>query len=104
MTLIIDGQRAIASGTVMIPPHTRGAIELPGGTVELTFDTTGDPGFTWDHWHLTVRSPENPLGIGLQIPLERKGDSQSLLSLTIHTVGSAGNVHRIIHYTAYVGP
>ncbi|MBD8549504.1 hypothetical protein [Sphingomonas sp. CFBP 8764] len=102
VTLYINGKEALVSGTALIPIGTEGAIRVPGGTIALRFQSLGDPGYRWDHWSLTITSPDNPLGIGLEVPLPLvQGQGQMLLALTVHTIGQGPNVHRIVNYTGY---
>jgi hypothetical protein len=99
--LQINGAPVVAAGSVMIPPGVQGAISIPGGLINLRFQTEGLEGFHWNHWTLTITAKANPLGVALDVPLATGAGSPLNLSMTIHTVGNGPNFYRIIHYTAY---
>ena len=101
--VFVNGKPAVIDGVVMIPPGAEVAVPIPGGLLYLRFKTEGDEGYTWDHWYLTVTAKENPLGIGLSIPLKAADGQPMTLALTIHTVGQGEAVYRIVHYTGYLG-
>lgn len=100
--LQINGKPAVASGSLMIPPNVIAGIPLPGGTLTLAFETTGEEGFHWDHWNLTITAEPNPLGIALDVPLPTNSAQNGIVAFTIHTVGSGPSIYRLVNYTAYV--
>ena len=98
---IVNGEPAVASGSIMIPPNVKAGIPLPGGVMTLHFKEHGNAGFSWNHWDLTITAPDNPLGIALDVPLTGSNNRPLTLAMTIHTVGQGTGAYRIIHYTAY---
>ena len=105
LSATIDGRPVLQSGTLVVPPGRKGALQIDGVSYTLNFSRSPGPpafnsslGLTGNALNFT--NVDNPLGTHMDVTGFVVGGLPVKLSLVIYSIGDTAPA-RVLHYSMY---